>query len=917
MVPTGTRRSPEAQKRWEEERRKERDESLEQRGEVWPGDQPASSSSSSSSSSFSAVVNVGESGKGLGGENRGENGQGGEGGERPDHRGNPSSSSFSSSSPFPSSPSSSSFLSHSSFSTPSASPSSALFLSFPSSSAAVGVPAYDRAGGEGRATPVTRQPGPSPHPTRLDSFSSCRCCAGGKGGLRIGPSPHPTRTRNSMHADREIHDAMHTSPPLLQPVIYPLYFCHSPSSPLPPSPPTPLTFPGDSEETAPRPSPLLCKEEGDHLAPQPTERKKKKRGARRRRRCSECGEMLGREGCGIFFCGVYGNRKREGNRGIERVTLSAVRGRKGNKEYEVRKKGEEGTVWLPKASVSKDLVARFWAFRGQKSGKSAEEGEMKKIMDTRGSRKDRQCSVKRKGKGRPYWVPAEKVPKNLIATFWQKKRTVRAPPLSDTPPSSTSSDSSSDSLFHVSSSCTHDSSSFFISSYSSALSSFFTPSSSSSSSPPPFPHASHSRSVKRKAKRRQLVVTTLNVGSLKSRISNGALSRCCAGGKGGLRIGPSPHPTRTRNSMHADREIHDAMHTSPPLLQPVIYPLYFCHSPSSPLPPSPPTPLTFPGDSEETAPRPSPLLCKEEGDHLAPQPTERKKKKRGARRRRRCSECGEMLGREGCGIFFCGVYGNRKREGNRGIERVTLSAVRGRKGNKEYEVRKKGEEGTVWLPKASVSKDLVARFWAFRGQKSGKSAEEGEMKKIMDTRGSRKDRQCSVKRKGKGRPYWVPAEKVPKNLIATFWQKKRTVRAPPLSDTPPSSTSSDSSSDSLFHVSSSCTHDSSSFFISSYSSALSSFFTPSSSSSSSPPPFPHASHSRSVKRKAKRRQLVVTTLNVGSLKSRISNGALSSRWAEAYERDSQYQSGGVFEKSFPCAIGFASSTVGMPQEGGA
>uniref|UniRef100_A0A0G4HG02 Uncharacterized protein n=1 Tax=Chromera velia CCMP2878 TaxID=1169474 RepID=A0A0G4HG02_9ALVE len=67
MVPTGIRRSPEAQKRWEEERRKERDESLEQRGEVWPADQPASSSSSSSSS-FSAVVNVGESGKGLRGE---------------------------------------------------------------------------------------------------------------------------------------------------------------------------------------------------------------------------------------------------------------------------------------------------------------------------------------------------------------------------------------------------------------------------------------------------------------------------------------------------------------------------------------------------------------------------------------------------------------------------------------------------------------------------------------------------------------------------------------------------------------------------------------------------------------------------------------------------------------------------------
>uniref|UniRef100_A0A0K6SAW0 Uncharacterized protein n=1 Tax=Chromera velia CCMP2878 TaxID=1169474 RepID=A0A0K6SAW0_9ALVE len=647
MVPTGTRRSPEAQKRWEEERRKERDESLEQRGEVWPGDQPASSSSSSSSSSFSAVVNVGESGKGLGGENRGENGQGGEGGERPDHRGNPSSSSFSSSSPFPSSPSSSSFLSHSSFSTPSASPSSALFLSFPSSSAAVGVPAYDRAGGEGRATPVTRQPGPSPHPTRLDSFSSCRCCAGGKGGLRIGPSPHPTRTRNSMHADREIHDAMHTSPPLLQPVIYPLYFCHSPSSPLPPSPPTPLTFPGDSEETAPRPSPLLCKEEGDHLAPQPTERKKKKRGARRRRRCSECGEMLGREGCGIFFCGVYGNRKREGNRGIERVTLSAVRGRKGNKEYEVRKKGEEGTVWLPKASVSKDLVARFWAFRGQKSGKSAEEGEMKKIMDTRGSRKDRQCSVKRKGKGRPYWVPAEKVPKNLIATFWQKKRTVRAPPLSDTPPSSTSSDSSSDSLFHVSSSCTHDSSSFFISSYSSALSSFFTPSSSSSSSPPPFPHASHSRSVKRKAKRRQLVVTTLNVGSLKSRISNGALSRwlqgvppptrldsihfhpagVVPGGRGAS--GSVPPPTRLEQGTACMQTGRSMMRCIPLLLfSSLLFILYTFVI--LPLLLSPPLPLPL-SPSQETLRRqpPAPPLCsvKRRGITLRPsQPKERKRR---------------------------------------------------------------------------------------------------------------------------------------------------------------------------------------------------------------------------------------------------------------------------------------------------
>uniref|UniRef100_A0A0G4HGG9 Uncharacterized protein n=1 Tax=Chromera velia CCMP2878 TaxID=1169474 RepID=A0A0G4HGG9_9ALVE len=193
---------------------------------------------------------------------------------------------------------------------------------------------------------------------------------------------------------------MHTSPPLLQPVIYPLCFCHSPSSPLPPSPLTPLTFPGDSEETAPRLSPLLCREEGDHLTPQPTERKKKKRGVRRWRCCSECGEVLGREGCRIFFCGVYGNREREGNGRIERVT--AVRGRKGNREYEVRRKGEEGTVWLPKASVPKDLVARFWAFRGQKSEKSAEEGEMKKIMDTRGSGKDRQYSVKRKGKGRLY-----------------------------------------------------------------------------------------------------------------------------------------------------------------------------------------------------------------------------------------------------------------------------------------------------------------------------------------------------------------------------------------------------------------------------------------------------------------------------------------------------------------------------------
>uniref|UniRef100_A0A0G4FZD8 Uncharacterized protein n=1 Tax=Chromera velia CCMP2878 TaxID=1169474 RepID=A0A0G4FZD8_9ALVE len=64
MVPAGTRRSPEAQKRWEEERRKKRDESLKQRREVWPADQPVSSSSSSSS----AGVNVGESGKRFGGE---------------------------------------------------------------------------------------------------------------------------------------------------------------------------------------------------------------------------------------------------------------------------------------------------------------------------------------------------------------------------------------------------------------------------------------------------------------------------------------------------------------------------------------------------------------------------------------------------------------------------------------------------------------------------------------------------------------------------------------------------------------------------------------------------------------------------------------------------------------------------------
>uniref|UniRef100_A0A0G4FMF6 Uncharacterized protein n=1 Tax=Chromera velia CCMP2878 TaxID=1169474 RepID=A0A0G4FMF6_9ALVE len=63
MVPAGTRRSPKAQKRWEKERRKERDKSLEQRGEVWPADQSVSSSSSSSSS---AGVNVEESEKGFG-----------------------------------------------------------------------------------------------------------------------------------------------------------------------------------------------------------------------------------------------------------------------------------------------------------------------------------------------------------------------------------------------------------------------------------------------------------------------------------------------------------------------------------------------------------------------------------------------------------------------------------------------------------------------------------------------------------------------------------------------------------------------------------------------------------------------------------------------------------------------------------
>uniref|UniRef100_A0A0G4HFZ3 Uncharacterized protein n=1 Tax=Chromera velia CCMP2878 TaxID=1169474 RepID=A0A0G4HFZ3_9ALVE len=128
--------------------------------------------------------------------NKGENGQEGVGRVRLDHRGYPSSSSSFSFSPFSSSsPSLSSSSSHPSPLIPSTSPSSAFFLSFPPSNTGVRVSAYDRAGGEGRVTPMTRQPRPSPHPIRFDSFSGpYRCCAEGEGGLRVGPSPHPIRT---------------------------------------------------------------------------------------------------------------------------------------------------------------------------------------------------------------------------------------------------------------------------------------------------------------------------------------------------------------------------------------------------------------------------------------------------------------------------------------------------------------------------------------------------------------------------------------------------------------------------------------------------------------------------------------------------------------------------------------------------
>uniref|UniRef100_A0A0G4G7N1 Uncharacterized protein n=1 Tax=Chromera velia CCMP2878 TaxID=1169474 RepID=A0A0G4G7N1_9ALVE len=65
MVPAGTRRIPEEQMKWEEGRRRKRDDFLKEQGEVWPGDGPAASSSSSS-----AVSGQGDgkgSGKGGGG----------------------------------------------------------------------------------------------------------------------------------------------------------------------------------------------------------------------------------------------------------------------------------------------------------------------------------------------------------------------------------------------------------------------------------------------------------------------------------------------------------------------------------------------------------------------------------------------------------------------------------------------------------------------------------------------------------------------------------------------------------------------------------------------------------------------------------------------------------------------------------
>uniref|UniRef100_A0A0G4I8G9 Uncharacterized protein n=1 Tax=Chromera velia CCMP2878 TaxID=1169474 RepID=A0A0G4I8G9_9ALVE len=170
-----------------------------------------SSSSSSSSSSFSASFFFSPSPGSDVGKNKGENGQGGVEGGRPVHRRYPLSSSSFSFSPFSSfSPSPSSSSSHSSPPIPSASPSSAFFLSFPPSSTGVRVSAYDKAGREGWITPVTRQPRPSPHPIRFDSFSGpCRCCAGGEGGLRL--SLNVGRPRSSPHV-RSLCSLLHHHP---------------------------------------------------------------------------------------------------------------------------------------------------------------------------------------------------------------------------------------------------------------------------------------------------------------------------------------------------------------------------------------------------------------------------------------------------------------------------------------------------------------------------------------------------------------------------------------------------------------------------------------------------------------------------------------------------------------------------------
>uniref|UniRef100_A0A0G4HVW9 Uncharacterized protein n=1 Tax=Chromera velia CCMP2878 TaxID=1169474 RepID=A0A0G4HVW9_9ALVE len=65
MVPAGTKRTPEEQKKWKKERRRKRDDFFKEQGEVWPGDGPAASSSSSSA--VSGQGNSKGSGKGGGG----------------------------------------------------------------------------------------------------------------------------------------------------------------------------------------------------------------------------------------------------------------------------------------------------------------------------------------------------------------------------------------------------------------------------------------------------------------------------------------------------------------------------------------------------------------------------------------------------------------------------------------------------------------------------------------------------------------------------------------------------------------------------------------------------------------------------------------------------------------------------------